>query len=324
MKKQLAVILALGVLHGLGWPTLVGAQTFPARPIQVIVPVPAGGGTDLLARTLGQKVSDALRQPVIIDNKPGAGGNIGAEFVAKATPDGYTLLLTPGTIATNIAAYRKLPYDLLKDFQPVSLIGQTPSVLVINAAMKVGNLKDFVELARAKPGELNFGTAGNGSPQHLHSEFFNQLASTRTNHIPYKGQSQAMNDLLGGQIQYMFSPLQNSLQYIQQGRLRALAVASPKRSPFLPDVPTFEELGYRHVDLVHWFAMFAPAGTPRPVIQKLYATLTKVGNQPEMKAKLTKLGFEMAFTAPEPSTDFLRAELVRWARVAAYAGIQAE
>jgi tripartite-type tricarboxylate transporter receptor subunit TctC len=300
------------------------AQNFPNKPIQIIVPVAAGGGTDLLARTLGQKVSELLGQPVVIDNRLGAGGNIGVEMVVKAKPDGYTLILSPGTIATNVAVYRKLPYDLVKDLQTVTLVGQTGSVLVVHPSVKANNVREFVELAKASPGELNYGSAGMGSPQHLHAEFFNQLAGTKTNHIPYKGQSQAMTDLVGGQLAYMFSPLQNALPYIQQGRIRVLTVAASHRNPKLPDVPSLAEVGYKGVDLANWFAVFAPAGTPPAVVKKLNAAFVQVGNTPEMKAKFEKLGFEPFFTTPEEGADFMRAELVRWARVAAYAGIKAE
>ena len=300
------------------------AQGFPNRNIQVVVPVAAGGGTDLLARTLGQKVSELLGQPVVIDNKLGAGGNIGVEYVARAKADGHTLLVSPGTIATNVAVYRKLPYDLLKDLQTVTLIGQTGVVLVVHPTVKANTAREFVELARATPGALNYGTAGLGSPQHLHSEFFNQLAGLKTNHIPYKGQSQAMTDLVSGQLQYMFSPLQNALPYIQQGRIKALAVASLKRHPALTQVPTLAELGYGDVDLSNWFAVFAPADTPPAVVRKLNAAFVKVGTTPEMKAKFSQLGFDAFFTTPEQGTDFMRSELVRWARVAAYAGIKAE
>jgi tripartite-type tricarboxylate transporter receptor subunit TctC len=300
------------------------AQAFPNKPIQIIVPVAAGGGTDLLARTLGQKVSELLGQPVVIENKLGAGGNIGVEMVTKAKPDGYTLILSPGTIATNVAVYRKLPYDLLKDLQTITLVGQTGSVLVVHPSLKATNLREFVELAKASPGELNFGTAGMGSPQHLHAEFFNQLAGTKTNHIPYKGQSQAMTDLVGGQLAYMFSPIQNALPYIQQGRIRALAVAASTRNPVLPNVPSLAEGGYKGVDLANWFALFAPAGTPPAIVKKLNAAFVQVGKSPEMKAKFEKLGFEPFFTTSEEGNDFMRAELVRWARVAAYAGIKAE
>lgn len=300
------------------------SQTFPIKPIQVVVPVAAGGGTDLLARTLGQKVGELLGQPLVVENKLGAGGNIGVEMVVKSKPDGYTLLVTPGTIATNVAVYRKLPYDLLKDLQVITLVGQTGVVLVVNPTVKANNLREFIELAKANPGELNFGSAGLGSPQQLHTEFFNQLVGAKTNHIPYKGQSQAMTDLVGGQLNYMFSPLQNALPYIQQGRIRALAVASPQRSTNLPNVPAFGELGYKGVDLANWFAVFAPAATPPAVIKKLNAAFVKIGTAPEMKEKFAKLGFEPLFTSPEEGTDFMRSELVRWARVSAYAGIHAE
>jgi tripartite-type tricarboxylate transporter receptor subunit TctC len=244
--------------------------------------------------------------------------------VVKAKPDGYTLLLSPGTIATNVAVYRKLPYDLLKDLQTITLVGQTGSVLVVHPSVKANNLREFVELAKASPGELNYGTAGMGSPQHLHAEFFNQLAGTKTNHIPYKGQSQAMTDLVGGQLAYMFSPVQNALPYIQQGRIRAIAMAASQRNPHLPNVPSLAEGGYKGVDLANWFAVYAPAGTPTAVVKKLNAAFVQVGNTPEMKTKFEKLGFEPFFTTSENGTDFMRAELVRWARVAAYAGIKAE
>jgi len=300
-----------------------GAES-PNKTIQIIVPVGAGGGTDLLARTLGQKLSDAIGQTVLVENKLGAGGNIGVEFVAKAKPDGHTLLVTPGTIATNVAVYRKLPYDLLKDLQAVTLIAQTGVVLVVHPSVKANSLAEFVALAKAKSGELNYGSAGIGSPQQLHTEFFNQLASIKSNHIPYKGQAQAMTDLVGGQLNYMFSPIQNALPFIQQGRIRAIAVAAPLRNPVLPSVPTFLEGGYQGVNLSNWFAVFAPAGTPMVTVKKLSAALAKSGSTPEMKEKFDKLGFEPFFATPEATTDFMRAELVRWARVAAYAGIKAE
>ncbi len=296
----------------------------PDKPIQIVVPVAAGGGTDLLARTLGQKLGESLKQTVVIDNKLGAGGNIGVEFVAKAKPDGQTLLVTPGTIATNVAVYRKLPYDLLKDLQAVTLIAQTGVVLVVHPSVKANTLAEFVALAKAKSGELNYGSAGIGSPQQLHTEFFNQLASLKSNHIPYKGQAQAMTDLVGGHLSYMFSPIQNALPFIQQGRIRALAVAAPVRNPVLPNVPTFVEGGYQGVNLSNWFAVFAPAGTPMATVKKLSAEYAKIGATPEIKERFSKLGFEPFFASPEATTDFMRSELVRWARVAAYAGIKAE
>ena len=202
-------------------------QTFPQRPLQVVVPVAAGGGTDVLARAVGQKVSEILGQPLVVENKLGAGGNIGVEMVVKAKPDGYTLLFSPSTIATNVAVYRKLPYDL----QTITLIGQTDVVLVVHPSVKATNLKEFVELARSRPGKMNFGSAGLGSSQHLTAEYFNQLAGTSSNHIPYKGQSQAMNDLVGGQLDYMFSPLQNALPFIRQGQIRAIALAAKRVAP---------------------------------------------------------------------------------------------
>jgi len=307
-----------------GWGAHAQTPAYPVKPIQVIVPVATGGGTDLLARTLGQKVGEFLGQPMIIDNKLGAGGNIGAEWVAHAKPDGYTLLVTPGTIATNVAVYRKLPYDLLKDFQVITLVGQTGVVLVVHPSMKAQTFPEFVEWAKTHPDALSYGSAGLGSPQQLHTEFFNQLLGIKTTHIPYKGQSQAMQDLVGGQLNYMFSPLQNALPYIQQGRIRPLVVASAKRYESLPQVPAISEFGHKGVELSNWFAVFSPAGTPAPVVRKLNEAFVKVGRSADMRDKLNKLGFEPFFTSPEEGTDFMRSELTRWARVAAYAGIKAE
>ena len=325
MNKFIKAIVTLTLIIFFIEPLLAQQiKPYPNKAIQMIVPVATGGGTDLLARTLGQKVSEELGQPLIIDNKLGGGGNIGVDYVSKAKGDGYTLLVSPGTIATNVAVYRKLPYDLTKDLQTITLIGQTGVVLVVHPSIKVATLEEFVQLAKKFPGELNYGTAGLGSPQHLHSEFFNQLAGIKTNHIPYKGQSQAMTDLVGGQLSYMFSPLQNALPYIQQGRIKALAVAMPKRSLKLPNTPTINELGYKDVDLSNWFAVYAPANTPIKVVKQLNAAFVKVGNSQEMKTKFDQLGFDSFFTTPEQGQDFMRAELVKWARVAAYAGIKAE
>lgn len=318
-QKIISALFFYCLSHSLLW-----AQAYPNRAVQIVVPVAAGGGTDLLARTLGQKVGEQLGQSLAVDNRLGAGGNIGVEYVIKSKPDGYTLLVSSATIATNVAVYRKLPYDLVKDLQAITLIVQTGVVLVVHPSVKANNLAEFVDLLKSRPSEINYGSAGMGSPQHLESEFFNQLVSLKSNHIPYKGQSQAMNDLVSGQISYMFSPIQNALPQIQTGRIRALAVASSKRNPALPQVPTLNELGYKGVELTNWFAVYAPAGTPPAVIKKLNSAFVKVGHSDEMKAKFEKLGFDSFFTSSEEATDFMRSELVRWARVAAYAGIKAE
>ncbi len=320
LLHRISVGLALGAVL----LSQASAQNYPQRPIQVVVPVSAGGGTDVMARTVGQKVGELLGQPVVVENKTGAGGNIGTEYVAKAKADGYTLLFTPNTIATNVAVYRKLPYDLLKDFQTVALVGQTDVALVVKSKVAANSVKDFVELARSKPGALNYGSAGLGSSQHLTAEYFNQLAGTSSNHIPYKGQSQAMNDLVGGQLDYMFSPLQNALPFIKQGRIRVLAVAAKQRHRDLPQTPTLIESGYPGAEVANWFALYAPAGTPPAVVKRLHTTYTQVLKQPEMKAKLEGMGFDFVFLNPDEATDFMRSELVRWSRVAAHAGIKAE
>lgn len=300
------------------------AQAFPTKPIKIIVPVAAGGGTDLLARTLGQKVGELLGQPVVVENILGAGGNIGVQTVAKAAPDGYTLLLSPATIATNVAVFRKLPYDLLKDLQTVTLVGQTSVVLVVHPSFSAKTVAEFVDVAKQKPGSLNYGSAGIGSPQHLQSELFAQRTGISGNHVPYKGQSQAMTDLVGGQLQYMFSPLQNALPFIREGRIRALGVASPQRNPALPQMPSFAELGYKDVDFSNWFALYAPAGTPAAVVKRLSDAFVQVGRSADTAERFAKLGFEPFFTTAEEGQDFMRAELARWGRVATQANIKAE
>ena len=310
----------------LGLVLLAGAsaQNYPQRPIQLIVPVSAGGGTDVMARTVGQKVSELLGQPVVVENRTGAGGNIGVEYVAKAKADGYTLLFSPSTIATNVAVYRKLPYDLLKDFQTVALVGQTDVALVVHTSVKANTVKEFVELARSKPGALNYGSAGMGSSQHLTAEYFNQLAGTSSNHVPYRGQSQAMADLASGQLDYMFSPLQNALPFIKQGRIRVLAVAARERHRELPQTPTLIESGYPGAEVSNWFALYAPADTPPAVVKRLHGAYTQALRQAELKTRLEGMGFDFVFLSPDQATDFMRSELVRWARVAAHAGIKAE
>ena len=300
------------------------AQAFPTKPIKIIVPVAAGGGTDLLARTLGQKVGELLGQPVVVENILCAGGNIGVQTVAKAAPDGYTLLLSPATIATNVAVFRKLPYDLLKDLQTVTLVGQTSVVLVVHPSFSAKTVAEFVDAAKQKPGSLNYGSAGIGSPQHLQSELFAQRTGISGNHVPYKGQSQAMTDLVGGQLQYMFSPLQNALPFIREGRIRALGVASPQRNPALPQMPSFAELGYKDVDFSNWFALYAPAGTPAAVVKRLSDAFVQVGRSADTAERFAKLGFEPFFTTAEEGQDFMRAELARWGRVATQANIKAE
>ena len=298
------------------------AQPYPHKPIEIVVPVAAGGGTDTLARTLGARVQEAMKQPLVVANKTGAGGNIGTMAVVRARPDGYTLLFTPGTIATNVASYRQLPYDLLKDLQPVTMALQTSVVLVVNPALKIGTVKEFVELVRSKAGELNFGTAGNGSPQHLQAEFFAQTAGFKATPVHYKGQSQAMTDLVGGQVQFMFSPLQNALPFIQQGRIKVLAVASAGRHRSLPDAPSLAEAGYKDIEMANWFAIFAPAGTPAAVIKRLNSEFNKAASA--LRPQLEAQGFDALGSTPEGAHDFMRSELARWARVAAYAGVKAE
>jgi tripartite-type tricarboxylate transporter receptor subunit TctC len=319
----LGVLTSLSLSSALAQP-LTPLADFPKQAFTIISPFPPGGGNDSLARLLASELAPIVGQPVVVENKAGAGGNLGTAYAARAKADGYTLLISPATIATNVAVYKKIPYDLVKDLQAITLIGQTGVVLVVHPSVKANNLKEFIELMKSKNGDMNYGSAGMGSPQHLQAEFFNQLVGLKSNHIPYKGQAQAMNDLIGGQLNYMFSPIQNALPQIQQGRLRALAVASADRHKAMPQVPTLNEQGYKGVELTNWFAVYAPINTPPAVVKKLNAAFIQAGKEPKMKEKLDTLGFESFFTTSEEATDFMRSEIVRWARVAAYAGIKAE
>ncbi|NDB44970.1 MAG: tripartite tricarboxylate transporter substrate binding protein [Betaproteobacteria bacterium] len=250
--------------------------------------------------------------------------NIGPLMKIRASFWLACLACLAGTGLALNANAQAFPQKSIQVVVPVALIGQTGVVLVVHPSVKVNNLKEFIDLMKSKNGDMNYGSAGMGSPQHLQAEFFNQLVGLKSNHIPYKGQAQAMNDLIGGQLQYMFSPIQNALPQIQQGRLKALAVASATRHKAMPQVPTLNEQGYQGVELTNWFAVYAPINTPPAVVKKLNAAFIQAGKEPKMKEKLDTLGFESFFTTSEEATDFMRSEIVRWARVAAYAGIKAE
>jgi tripartite-type tricarboxylate transporter receptor subunit TctC len=283
------------VLFGASWSA---AQTFPNKPLRLIVPFPPGGPTDIVARPLAVLLGERLKQSVVVDNKGGAGGAIGADFVAKAAPDGYTLFMgTVGTNAINGSLYKKLPYDQVKDFTPIALIASAPLAIVVNASDSSQLLTDFVKAARLKPDGLQFGTAGNGTPGHLTGALFSSTAQIKLKHIPYKGSAQAVTDLIGGQISSMFDPLQSVIPHIQSGRLRVLAVTSASRSPALPNVPTVSEQGYPQFEATAWWAVFAPAKLPDAVLQQLRSEIEKVAASAAFAEKLGVLGIV-------PNTDF--------------------
>ena len=293
------------------------APAFPRQPVSLVVPFPAGGPTDAMARVLAQKLGERLGQQVIVDNKGGAGGSIAAEYVAKATPDGHTLFFgTTGTMAINPSLYSKLRYDPIKDFAPVSLMATTMNVLVVNPQVPAKNLGDVIKLAKAKPGEITYGSAGNGSSNHLSGELFRSAAGIQITHVPYKKASApALVDLLGGRLSMMFDTIAQQTQNIAAGKVRAIAVTGPKRSPLLPDVPTAQEAGLKDFDVTIWFGVLAPAGTPPAVIERLNREIVAVMSTDEMKKRMQADGAEARPTSPGEFTALIRSDLAKWTPV---------
>jgi tripartite-type tricarboxylate transporter receptor subunit TctC len=300
--------------------TSAAAQTYPAKPIRIIVPLAAGGPGDVLARALGQKLSEQVAQPVIIDNRPGANTNVGTEFVAKSAADGYTLLATASPFTVNPALYPKMPYDPIRDFAPITLIGVTPLILVVHPSLPVKSVKDLVALARAKPGELHYGSAGNGSALHLAGEMLNTSARIKLIHIPYKGVTNAFSDLLGGQISIMFPGAPIALPQVKAGKLRALGTTGEKRTAAALDLPSIQESGVPGYEVSVWYGVLAPANTPSPVINRLHTELTKIIQHTDIKERWAVLGAEPLFNTPAEYAAFLRADVVKWAKVVKESG----
>lgn len=306
-------------------PFAVQAQAYPTKPVTIVVPFAAGGTTDILARVIGQALNKELGQAVVVDNRAGAGGNIGAALAAKATPDGHTLFMgTVGTHAINQSLYKKLPYDPIKDFAPLTRVAMVPNLLVANPGKPYRNVKELVAYAKANPGKVNFGSSGSGSSIHLSGELFNSLAKVDMVHVPYKGSAPAVTDLVAGQIDIMFDNMPSAIQHVRSGRLKALAVTTAKRSPELPDVPTVAEAGVPGYEATSWFGMFAPAGTPAPVVAKLNAALLKVLADPEVKKKLAEQGAEPHGEKPEQFAEFIRLETAKWSKVVKDSGASAD
>ncbi|MEY5099255.1 MAG: hypothetical protein RJA36_1974 [Pseudomonadota bacterium] len=321
--KVTGLLLALG----LGWSGAATAQApatdWPAKPIRWVVPFPPGGAMDAIARTLGDKAGKALGQSFVIENRAGAGGNIGADLVARAPADGHTIMITSIGMATNKPLYGKLSYDPVKDFAPVSLLAIVPNVLVTNATQpNVKSVADLVDAARKAPGRLSYASAGNGTSIHLAGEMFTALTGTDMLHIPYKGSGPAVADLLGGQVNYMFDSVTSARPHLQSGKLRALAVTTARRSSALPDVPTLAEAGVKGYEVSPWFAVFAPAGTPKPVIDKLNRTLREAMKQPDVVARFESIGAEAVGSSPEELASHLARESARWSKLIAERGIR--
>jgi tripartite-type tricarboxylate transporter receptor subunit TctC len=300
------------------------AQNYPSRPIRIVVPYLAGGGVDTAARVVGQKLGEAFGQSVIVDNKPGANTNIGSDFVAKSAPDGYTLLLANSSQVANVSIYGKMPYDLRKDLGPVTLIGTTPVLLVVHPSLPVKSAKDLIALAKSKPGQLTYASAGFGSPTHIAPELFRWMAGIDMLHIPYKGGSQVVTDLVGGQITLYFSAMSTGLPLVKTGRLRALGVTSPKRFPAVPDIPTIAESGLPGYELVGWFALLLPRATPEAIVATLNAAAVKVLGTPDMKERLLNDGIEVVGSSPQDLDAFIRKELVKYEKLVRAANIRPE
>jgi len=313
-----------------GWAFAIAAshataQAWPAKPIKWVVPFAPGGTTDILARTIGEKLAVALGQPVIIENKPGAGGGLGADFVAKAAPDGYTIL--GGTISTNAinaSLYKNLPYDPVKDFMPITMIARVPNMLVVNNDVPAKNVAELIVLMKTNSGKYTFASSGNGTSQHLSGELFKSVAGVDMQHIPYKGSPPALQDVMGGSVTMTFDNITTAWPLAKGGKLRALGVTTAKRSPAAPDVPTLAEAGLTGYEIGSWQGVFAPAGTPPEIVKRLNTEIVKIINSPEVNEKLLLLGAEPVGNSSEEFTLFVKAEVVKWGDIVKKSGARVD
>ncbi|HLQ02235.1 MAG TPA: tripartite tricarboxylate transporter substrate binding protein [Burkholderiales bacterium] len=311
----------------LSWSAPALAQdsaVWPTRTIQIVVPYTPGTGADILARILGPKLAERWKVGVVTDNRAGASGNIGTDFVAKSAPDGYTLLCTATSFGTNPAINQKLPFDPVKSFAPVILLATSSVAVIVTPGLPAKSMREFLELARSQPGKLYYSSPGNGGPQHLAMELLKLDTRIDLVHVPYKGSGGALADLVGGHVQAMIVSLQTAAPYVQSGKLRMLSVMSAERSPAFPDVPTLKELGLADLEVDTWYGMFAPAGTPDTVVARLNAEVNALLKQPEIRELLAKQGMVAAGGTPERFGDLVKRELARWSRVVAMAGIKAD
>lgn len=314
-------------LQSIGWIALVTsalcstatsvfAQTaYPTKPITLVVTYPPGGGADAMARLIAPKMGEALGQTVVVENRAGASGQIGAAAVAKANPDGYTLMLDASSFSVNPSLYPKLPYDSLKAFQPIGVVALFPNVVLVNANFPAKNMAELTSAARKSKDAVSYASSGNGSAQHLAGALFESAAKVDMIHVPYKGGGPALNDVIGGQVPLFFGNLASTLQHVQSGKLKALAVTSGKRSPILPDVPTLSEEGLKGTEIYEWNAVFAPANTPEPVMKKLAAAFQQALDAPEVKARVAQLGGELQKSSPEQARAFIEQQINLWGRV---------
>jgi len=317
MRLALAFILCLALD--------AAAQTYPAKPIRLIVPFPPGGSADILARAIGQKAGDGLGQSLIVENRPGAGTAIGAEALAKSPPDGYAIMIgTVSSHAINPALNPKLPFDPVRDFTPVSLVASIPFAMVVHPSVPAKTVQEFVALARAKPGTLNYSSAGSGTSNHLAGELLRSMTGIDIVHIPYKGSAPALNDLIAGQVSMMFDLVLTAAPHVKSGAVRGLAVAGAQRSSVLPELPTVAESGIPGYEVSAWFGIFAPAGVPQPVVQRLNAEFVKALQQPDLRERLATQGADPLTSTPAEFSAYLRAEIDKWAKVVKAAGMKVD
>lgn len=301
------------------------AADYPTKPIRIIAPYPPGSGTDIMARIVAQKMTDGWNQQVIVDNRAGAGGGIGTHLGAKATPDGYTLTMAVSSaFGINPTLYSKLPYEPLRDFAPISNLGLTPQVLVAGLSTEFKSVKEFVAAAKAQPGNINYASVGTGSTQHLTMEMFRSVAGIKLNHVPFKGASEAYVQMLGGQIPIMFDSIATASTQVKSGKLRGLGIATLTRSPFLPDVPTIAESGYPGFEAIGWIGIAAPAGTPRPILDKLNAEMVRIINLPDIKERFNTLGFTPAADTRAQFAAFIQSEIAKWGKAVKESGAKAD
>jgi tripartite-type tricarboxylate transporter receptor subunit TctC len=323
-RRGIVAAVALAIAAG-GWPLVVAAETYPSKPIRLVVPFPAGGSLDVVARAIGQKLSEAWGQPVVIDNRPGAGGNIGADLVAKSAPDGYTILEGAlSTHAVNVSLYSKMPYDPVRDFVPITLVAVTPNVLVLNPSVPANSVQELIAYAKANPGKLAFGSGSNGSAGHLAGELFKVEAGIDMVHVPYKGGAPALQALLAGDTQLMFDNLANSTQQLKAGKVKALAVTTARRSALAPELPTLAETGLPGFDIYTWWGFMAPAGTPKEIVAKWNAEVRRILATPEMRAFFAQQGAEPAAGSPEELAALIRSEIPKYARIVKMSGAKVD
>ena len=319
MLRAIGILLIFIAAHA------AGAETYPNKSVRMVVPFAAGAGSnDIMARLIAQKLSDSFGQQVVVDNRPGASGIIGCDIVAKAQPDGYTLLMMSLTFTVNPSLFRKLPYDTLKDFVPVTMVASAPLMLVVHPSVPAKTVAEFIAYAKANPGRLNFGSGGPGTTPHLAGEMLKTMAGLNVTHVPYKGGAPALADLIGGQIQFMLENIPGTLPFAKAGKLRALAVTDLKRSPLLPDLPTLDESGLKGYQIVGWNGLFVPAGTPQAIVTKLHAEVVKALALPDVKDRLATMGADGVGDTPRHFAAFIRAEIPKWAKVVKDAGLKVE